>query len=239
MKMVPAGLQRQYAAALREYLDARSGVRPVQALRIGRRLSELRLETLDLARIHEQALVSLGVAGCPGRERERKLKRAEAFFSQAISPLVEIHPAARRIKRELVRLGEKLNRRTQELATANTRLESGLRVRRNMEASVKGSAQRYARLLKESLESLQSQAGLRRLTHRLMAGQESDRREITARLQDEIAQTLLGIHVRLLVLRKEAWTSSRGLKNEIASTQRLVSKSARSLSRVARTIRNP
>lgn len=236
MKMALAVLRRHYATALREHLMASGRALPARALQIGRRACELRLGTLDLARIHEQALVALRAAWPTGKEGMRKSKRSEAFFSAAIAPLVESHPAARQIRQELARLGDELSQRTRELATANRRVQRGLRVRRSMEASVKKNARRYARLLQESLEL---QAGLRRLTHRVMAGQEADRQEITGKLQNEIAQTLLGIHVRLLVLRKEARASSRGLKNEIASTQRLVSRSARSLRRVARALRNP
>ena len=43
-------------------------------------------------------------------------------------------------------------------------------------------------------------------------------------LQDEIAQTLLGINVRLLSLKRESSVNTGRLKNEIASTQRLVAK---------------
>ena len=43
-----------------------------------------------------------------------------------------------------------------------------------------------------------------------------------------------GINVRLISLKREARTNTTGLKNEIASTQRLVIKSAKSVRRVAR-----
>ena len=93
------------------------------------------------------------------------------------------------------------------------------------------SGQHYAKLLRESL---QLQANLRELTHQVLAAQEEERRHISHELQDEIAQTLLGINVRLITLKKESRTNTRGIKQEIASTQRLVSKSARSVRRVAR-----
>jgi signal transduction histidine kinase len=80
-------------------------------------------------------------------------------------------------------------------------------------------------------ESLQLQEGLRQLTHQVLAAQEDERKKISRELQDEIAQTLLGINVRLLSLKQEARTNTKGLKNEIASTQRLVVKSAKSVRR--------
>ena len=42
-------------------------------------------------------------------------------------------------------------------------------------------------------ESLQLQKRLRQLTHQVMAAQEDERQKISHELQDEIAQTLLGI----------------------------------------------
>jgi len=76
------------------------------------------------------------------------------------------------------------------------------------------------------------------LTHEVLTAQEDERKEISRELQDEIAQTLLGINVRLLSLKQEARTNTKGLKNEIASTQKLVLESAKSVRRVAREFGN-
>jgi signal transduction histidine kinase len=65
-----------------------------------------------------------------------------------------------------------------------------------------------------------------------------NRYQISRALQDEIAQTLLGINVRLLSLKKEATLNTAGLQKEIASTQRLVVHLAESVRRVARNFRN-
>jgi hypothetical protein len=55
---------------------------------------------------------------------------------------------------------------------------------------------------------------------------------------DEIAQTRLGLNVRLLRLKPAARRKAKGLKNEIASTQRLVVKSATLGRRLARELDN-
>jgi signal transduction histidine kinase len=68
----------------------------------------------------------------------------------------------------------------------------------------------------------------------VLAAQEADRKNISRELQDEIVQTLLGINVRLLSLKREARVNHAGLKSEIASTEKLVTKSAKSVQRVAR-----
>ena len=225
------GLSRQYVAALGKHLKQgpRASMRP--ALELGRRAVVLGLETLELARIHEQALTALELS----RSRDGEIKRAEIFFAEALTPIVETHHAARQSKIDLEQLKRKLDRRTLELAATNRLLQRGVVRRKSVESALKKSGTRYTRLLKDSL---QLQDGLRQLTHRVLASQEDERKKISRELQDEIAQTLLGINVRLVSLKQEARTNTKGLKNEIASTQRLVVKSAKSLRRAARAFRN-
>jgi len=148
---------------------------------------------------------------------------------------VETHRAARQSKVQLVRLNQTLSRRTVELAATNRLLQRGIVRRKTVEAALRKSGEHYARLLKDSL---QLQDGLRQLTHQVLTAQENERKKISVELQDEIAQTLLGINVRLVSLKHEARANTKGLKNEIASTQRLVLDSARSVRRAAREFRN-
>jgi len=75
---------------------------------------------------------------------------------------------------------------------------------------------------------------LQHLTHQILSAQEDKRKEISRNLQDEIAQTLLGINVRLLTLKTEAAVNAKGLQKEIASTQRLADMSVKSIDRFAR-----
>ena len=227
MKQSLIGLSQRYVTALRNHLKQgpRASVQP--ALRLGRQAVNCGLETLELARIHERALVKLELAS----GNRPLMKRAETFFTEAITPIVETHRAARQSKIDLNRLNGTLGRRTLELAATNRQLQSGIVRRKQVEAALKKSGEHYAKLLKESL---QLQEGLRQLTHHVLTAQEDERKKISCELQDEIAQTLLGINVRLLSLKQEARTNTKGLKEEIASTQRLVVRSARSVRRVAR-----
>lgn len=230
MKQNPNGLSQSYTAALRKYLGqgARGGLPP--ALALGRRAVALGLETLDLARIHEQALAALELSTAK-KASAHPVKRAGLFFAEAITPIVETHHAARQSKIDLRRINETLKQRTAELAVTNRLLQRGIVRRKGMEMAFKISGLYYAKLLKDSL---QLQEGLRQLTHRLLAAQEDERNKVSHELQDEIAQTLLGINVRLLSLKRQARNNTGGLKNEIANTQRLVIKSARSVRRAAR-----
>ncbi|MCX6894184.1 MAG: histidine kinase [Verrucomicrobia bacterium] len=227
MKQKPIGFSQSYVTALRNNLKpgARASWQP--ALRLGRQAVALGLETLDLARIHGQALATLKLSkGNNGRN-----KRAEIFFTEANTPIEETHRAARQSNVHMNRMKETLNQRTEELAATNRQLQRGVVRRKVMEETFKKSGRHHQKCLEESL---QLQKRLRQLTHRVMATQEDERQSISRELQDEIAQTLLGINVRLLSLKQEARRNTKGLKNEIASTQRLVAKSARSVRRVAR-----
>jgi len=227
MKQKLIGLSQRYVTALRKHVrqGPRASLQP--ALALGRRAVVLGLETLELARIHEQAVATLELS----RSKNGFLRQAEIFFAEALTPIVETHRAARQSKIQLNRLNDTLGRRTVELAATNRLLQRGIVRRKSVEAALKISGEHYARLLKNSL---QLQEGLRQLTHQVLAAQENERKKISRELQDEIAQTLLGINVRLLTLKQEARSNSKGLKNEIASTQQLVLKSAKSVRRAAR-----
>jgi signal transduction histidine kinase len=227
MKQKSTGLSQLYVTALRKHLTAGSLASLQPALGLGCRAVALGLETLGLARIHERAVATLELSS----SKNGFLKRAEIFFTEAITPILETHRAARRSKLELNRLNVTLGRRTAELAVTHRQLQRGIVRRKSVESALKISGEHYAKLLKESLHL---QEGLRQLTHQVLVAQEDERKKISVELQDEIAQTLLGINVRLLTLKQEARSNTKGLKNEIASTQRLVLKSAKSVRRVAR-----
>jgi signal transduction histidine kinase len=231
MKQKRIGLSQRYVAALRAHLrkGSRNSLQP--ALRLGREAVAFGLETLELARIHERAIATLELAS----SKNGFIKRAEIFFTEAIVPIVETHSAARRNKVDVKQLREMLDQRTAELAAANRLLKHGRAGREGVEAALKQNDLHYNKLLKDSLAI---QAGLRRLAHKVLSAQEAERTKISHELQDEIAQTLLGINVRLITLKQEARTNTKGLKNEIASTQQLVVKSAKSVRRAAREFKN-
>jgi signal transduction histidine kinase len=222
MKQKLINLSQRYVTALQEHLERGARASFLPALELGRRAVVLGLETLDMARIHERAVTALELS----IGKDGFIERAQVFFTEAITPIEETHQAARRAKSHLHQLTEELGQRTAELAATNGQLRRGIIRRKTVEAALKKSGERYNRLLKDSL---QLQAGLRQLTHQVLAAQEDERHKLSHALQDEIAQTLLGINVRLLSLKQGAQTNTRGLENEIASTQRLVAKSAQSV----------
>ncbi len=232
MKQKLIGLSQRYVTALRKHLKRGPSATLQPALGLGRQAVALGLETLELARIHERALATLESSlGKDGLD-----KRAEIFFSRGPHP--DRGDASRRAAEQnglepAERDAESAHSWSWPPRTVSCNgASSGARA---WKPPSRRSGEHYTKLLKESL---QLQEGLRQLTHQLLASQEEERKKISLELQNEIAQTLLGINVRLLSLKQEARINTKGLKNEIASTQRLVVKSAQSVRRVAREFRN-
>jgi signal transduction histidine kinase len=230
MKRKLSAMSHRYERALKTHLKQGPLGTLKPALRLGRQAAALGIETLQLACIHEQAVKAL----ITFKGNDRLLARAEIFFNEAISPIVETHRAGRQSKIELDRLNKALKQRTVELATTNHLLKDGVARRKTVEEALRKQAARYTRLLKQSL---QLQENLRQLAHQAIEAQEEERKSLSHELQDQIAQNLLGINVRLLSLRQGIPANRKHLRNEITSTQRLVEESNRSVRRVAQKIR--
>jgi signal transduction histidine kinase len=229
MKKKLIRLSERYVTVLRKHLKQgpQAGLQP--ALGVGRAAVALGLETLELARIHERALVTLGLSNM----KNGFTRLAGIFFYEANTPIEETHCAARQNKADLSRVTATLGRRTEELATSKRQLQRDAVRRKIMADAFAKSGRCHDQSLEESLEL---QKRLRQLTHRVMAAQEDERKKISCELQDEIAQTLLGINVRLLSLKRSDRSNVNGLKTEIASAQRLVANSAKSVRRFAREL---
>jgi signal transduction histidine kinase len=227
MKRKLTALSRRYVTALRKHLrqGPRASLQPAHDL--GCQAAALDLETLDVARIHDGALAALEGS----RSKDGFIKQAEIFFDEAITPIEKTHRAALKANVRLSRLSQTLDRRTVDLAASHRSLKQGIVQRKTAEQALKKSGEHSRKLLKESRRL---QKHLQRLTHRILSAQEDKRKKISRELHDEIAQTLLGINVRLLTLKKEAAVNAHGLKKEIVSTQRLVDNSVKSIKRFAR-----
>lgn len=229
MKRKVIVLSRRYASALRKHLQQgpQASLRPARGL--GSQAVAMGLETLDVAKIHEGAVATLKAS----RSRNGILRRAEIFFTEAITPIEKTHGAARKTDARLDQLNKTLGRRTVDLAAANRSLKQRISQRKTVEKALKTSGGHSKKLLEESR---QLQKHLRRLTRRILSAQEDKRKKISRELRDEIAQTLLGINVRLLSLKQQTTANSEELQKEVASTRRLVDKSMKSIKRFAREV---
>ena len=93
MKQNRAGLSQKYVAALGKNLKQGSPTSLKPALELGRQAAVLGLETLDLARIHEQALATLKLSNV----KNAFTKLAGIFFTEVNTAIEEKHRAAREI----------------------------------------------------------------------------------------------------------------------------------------------
>jgi signal transduction histidine kinase len=227
-------LSRQYHAALRKHLKRGRPVTLRPARSLGRLAITNGLETLDLARIHEQALIKLVLPSHSPDTWEMMARRAGTFFAEAIVPIENTHRIAQETNLHLGRLYRRLRQRSSELVASNRRLKGEIAQRKSAEDSLRKSEQHYDALLEQS-QRMQEQ--LRFVSRQLLSAQEEERKKISRELHDVIAQTLTSINLRLGALKKEAALSTRGLARSIARTQLLVEQSVDIVHRFARELR--
>jgi len=223
-------LTKRYVAALRTHFAQGSPANLKAAHRLGTQAMTIGLETLDLARIHDQALETLIRPDCPSATRDEMAIRAVIFFTEAIAPIEKTHRGAREASVDLNHLKATLIQQTRDLADSKRDLRQGIARRKAAGQALKTSGKNAARLL---VESHQLQKHLQEMAHRILSAQEDERRTMSLTLQDEIAQTLVAIQIRLLALKKEVSSSNEDFKKEIANTRRLVESSVSVINRFA------
>lgn len=234
MKAAARTMARRYQAALREHLSRGPHSDPAEARGLGNKARTAGLQVLDLAKIHEQTLVTELLPSCPVHLRTDLIKQAGAFFAVAIIPIDKSQHPARNLSKHLQEFVETLSERTVELAASNLELSREIAQRKVVEEALKTRERHYSELLAKS-DQLHEQ--LRRLSRQILSAQEDERRKISRELHDVIAQTLTGINVRLATLRTQSTANTKGLQQKIASTQKLVEHSVDIVHRFARELR--
>lgn len=234
MKTKLPTFSRGYLAALRKHLNEGMASSLSPARELGMRAVRLGLETLDLARIHEEALITLVLPHYSTRTSDGMIRCAGTFFAEAITPIEETHRGALEANVHLKLMVETLNQRTVELATANEELKQEIVQRKAVEESLIISQLTSSQLLEKSRRMHDE---LRHLSRRLLFAQEEERKRISRELHDVIAQTLTGINVRLAALKSQTTANAKDLHKKIAITQRLVEKSVDIVHRFARDLR--
>lgn len=234
MKTARTRLSARYLTALRNHLGRKGPDQGLRAQVLGRSALAGGFVTLDLAIMHEQAIVSLASAYDFAHTRNGVLKRAGIFFTQALIPLEVAQRATRETNRQLQQRNETLRLHTAALALGNRRLEREVARREAGEDVIRQGREHYQALFRESLVM---QKKLRLLTRQIISAQEEERKMISRELHDEVVQTLVGINVELSALTKETSAGLHNLKAKIARTQRLVENSVNAVHRFARELR--
>ncbi len=232
MKRRIIALGVSYIGKLRSYLRKASKTHAQEALELGRQSVALGLDTLELEQIHQSALDALQISEGKGE----LIAQAGRFFAAATAPIVVMHSEACRRTRELAQLKVALRERTSALNEAQRTLRYHSEKRKGSEAAFVARGKHCSNLLRESH---QVQDRLRLLTHNVLKNHERQRSKLSHELQDDLAQNLLGINVRLLLLRTKIGKESKGLSSDLTETQRLVAASRRSMRKATRRIAAP
>jgi two-component system, NarL family, sensor histidine kinase DegS len=227
-------LSLRYRRELRSRLRRRSGNSSARAQALGHLAVKEGLETLDLASIHEKALVAIMPENCSAADQARTVSEAGAFFLEVLTPIESTHNASLDHVTRLRKANESLVQRTTELSTSNKRLKKEVVQRKAAQRSLRLSDRNHRLLL---MEARNMQQRLRHLSHQVLLAQEKERKEISRELHDEIVQTLTGINVQLATLKIESGISKRSFSKHISYTQRLVEKSVNIVHQFARDLR--
>ncbi|MDI1249242.1 MAG: sensor histidine kinase [Lacunisphaera sp.] len=200
---------------------------------LGRAALASGLATLDFARIHDQAVVTLAASRNFANTRG-SIARIGYFFAQALIPLEAAHLATRKTNRRLQQRNAMLRAHTAELARGNRRLKREIKRRKAGEETIRQSSQRYQQLF---LESQVMHRKLRQLTRQVFSAQEEERKQLSRELHDGVVQTLVGINVELSALLNGPSIDLHNLKAKITRTRRMVAKSVNTVHRFARELR--
>jgi signal transduction histidine kinase len=234
MHRITNGLPHRYLEALRKHLALGPQANARAAWRLGRQALSAGMGTLDLAKVHEQALVALLASKNPPASGNASETRATMFFFEVLAPIERMRHSAIEGSGRLNRGNEALGRCTAELAATRRQLRQEIIKRQVVEKALKRSERHYNHLLEQAQHVMEQS---RRVSHQILTAHEEERKKISRELHDEIGQGLTGINLTLATLTKAATVSVRGLKLKIARTQRLVELSMNAVHRFARQLR--
>lgn len=219
-----------YLAALRLHVEQDGPATLMAAQHLGRTALNDGIETLKFANMHDQALSALLAEEPSLVGKNRLTRKAAAFFGEAIMPIEGNHLAARAYSADLEQLNWNLNQRTNDLVASNHELQVQVDQRKSAEAALEAS-ERTSRLLLE--DSQQLERHLKQLTQQSLTATEHERSAMSLSLNDEIAQTLLGINIRMITLKTEIAAHHVNHNHQIAIIQQLVEDSAEMTKRLA------
>jgi len=196
---------------------------------IGLQVVRIGLNKVDLAKIHAATLETVERTD----SRAIIIKRSELFLAEAIAPMEQTDRSHLKANVDFTQINDALDIRTSDLVASNQSLKQNIVRCKTVEKNLQKKGEHSKKQLKESNRQQQC---LRDLAHQIISAQEERRTKMSHELQDEIAQTLLGINVHLLTLKKAATGNVKGFRKSIASTQRLVEESICLISEFAREL---
>lgn len=234
MKRGASAMSRRYSTALQKYLRQDDQTDLASARALGGPYQASGMEMLDLARIHEQTLITHGLLDHPAERRDLLTRRSGLFFATVITPSERTDQSKAEVYVHRGRLIEMLSQRTVDLAVSNLERSLEIAQRKIIEVKLRKGEKQHEHLLRLSLR-LRKHSRL--LASRLLSAQEEERKKISHELHDVIAQTLMGINVHLAALKRGVIVNTKGIARNIAKTQRLVVRSVEIVHQFASRLR--
>jgi signal transduction histidine kinase len=221
-------LSQDYAAALAQHLKDGGDSDLQKAADLGKEALAHGLETSAVVRIHEKALLTAIALDSSFLSRDGFIKRAQVFLLRAITPIERVHAAAMASQTRSIQFTAILRRRMAELARSRQNLKTSIIERK--------TAQDALRIMRSQISKLEAESASlrldrRRFVNRAFSGLEKEQAWLSRMLDDEIAQALVAINVRLLIVQQKRIGKAKKLRKDIAIAQRLLERSMKRLRR--------
>ena len=220
----------EYLAALRTYTGRSAPESFERAHALGREALKLEMETLEVAKLHDLAVANLPQREADASQRESLIARAAKFFMETINPIEQTHPAVREVEADIQEMHLTLAQRTTDLENSQRKLKVQTTERRSFAALHLQKDQAFKQLMADS-KLLEEQ--LQAMARSTLSANEAERKKMSLQLNDEIAQALLGINLRLAALKNQVAAKQANLNQEIAIIQGLVERSVKIIKHLA------
>ena len=226
-------LLRQFAVALRSCLASEQEQALQQAYELGRTAIARGLGVLDVAKLHQEALVT-SLRTTPQSGAIPCVKAAGALVLEALTPFEATHRGFHEAYLKLRELNRTLEQRNVEQAAINRRLRTEIQEHRRTEAALRQSEKHYRKLFGQA-ELMQ--ADLRELSDRILHVQEQERGRISRELHDEVGSALTAVNVTLAMVTNPAAGSPASFEARIAGVQALLEQTMGTVHNFARELR--
>jgi two-component system sensor histidine kinase DegS len=233
---VPLELSQRYLGALRGQLGfaRRHPGATAEARALGREAIAAGCNTLELAQMHERALIALAQDDDFSKTRSGLRRRTTRFFTEMLGPIEKSHQTTKESLQQAHQSAANLRQHTAELAKINRSLVREVARRKTSEQALLVGKEHNRQLLAQSNVM---QKKLRSLAHQILSVQENERSAISRELHDEVVQMLVGVNVELTTMGKAATLDIDTFNSKILKIQRLVKKSVIAVHQFARGLR--
>lgn len=228
-----SSLKKKYQRDLGNYLARGDEVNLQRAYELGRVALNRGLGVFDMARLHQEALVSPAVFKKTKLDPVQQSRRVETFLLEALSPFEAAHRGFRKAWERLRQLNGDLEERNAELATTNKKLGEEIAERKRAEEALRETRDHYFRLFQQASSM---EENLRLLSAKVLSAQEDERKRISRDLHDEIGQALTAVNVSVTMLKKQAG-EDHDFQRKVDEAQHLLMQTMETVHRFARELR--